>query len=556
MIRTYGKLWLENDGWRMTAEPNVAMWAKRVFSRIPAGAAGVFTLSDTPAVCRDLDWFLQRFPLDIAPDHHSRLMRSSKSHIDHIARLDQIIDKGYKPRAFDLALPPRDYQQRGAELWLSVQSLLLADEVGLGKTCTTICGLTDPATRPALIVCLAHLPRQWEREIHRFAPDLHTHILEGTKPYRLPRFKGQGPDVLITTYHRLKGWVEVLAAYCRGLVLDEAQELRHSGTDKYNAAMTIASAASHRIGLSATPIYNYGGEIFNVMSILAPGALGTETEFQTEWCDGYGEKAALKDPDAFGAWMREQHLMLKRSRVDVGRELAPLTKITHTIDCDENVLKSVEGKAGELARLILSEVTQARGVAMNAAQEFSALLRQATGLAKAPFVAEFVKLLLENGENVVLFGWHRAVYEIWRQRLEAFNPVFYTGEESPAAKDAAVEKFVRGDSRVFIMSLRAGAGVDGLQKCCRTVVFGELDWSPGVHVQNIGRLDRDGQKDFVTAYFLLAEEGADPLMAEVLGIKRDQCEGLMGRERDVIQRDDSAEGMRRLAEQYLRKGRA
>ena len=40
--------------------------------------------------------------------------------------------------------------------------------------------------------------------------------------------------------------------------------------------------------------------------------------------------------------------------------------------------------------------------------------------------------------------------------------------------------------------------------------------------------------------------------AEVLGIKRDQCEGIIGRE-TVLQRDDSAEGMRRLAERYLKR---
>jgi hypothetical protein len=43
--------------------------------------------------------------------------------------------------------------------------------------------------------------------------------------------------------------------------------------------------------------------------------------------------------------------------------------------------------------------------------DFDWKMRQATGIAKAPYVAEFVKLLLESEQKVVLFGWHRDVYD-------------------------------------------------------------------------------------------------------------------------------------------------
>ncbi|MDI7181059.1 hypothetical protein QMO16_29155, partial [Klebsiella pneumoniae] len=68
-----------------------------------------------------------------------------------------------------------------------------------------------------------------------------------------------------------------------------------------------------------------------------------------------------------------------------------------------------------------------RGEKMRAAGEFDQLVRQATGVAKAPYVAEFVRLLLESGQQVLLFGWHREVYSIWREKLADYNPVMYTG---------------------------------------------------------------------------------------------------------------------------------
>ena len=79
------------------------------------------------------------------------------------------------------------------------------------------------------------------------------------------------------------------------------------------------------------------------------------------------------------------------------------------------------------------------------------------------------------------------------------------------------------------MSLWAGAGVDGLQYKCRTCVIGELDWSPGRYIQNIGRLSRFGQEDPVMAYFPISTsvDSSDPIMADVCKDKELQAFGIM-----------------------------
>lgn len=538
----------------MDAEPHVLMMAKRLFQKAAKGAVTV-EMDHTPANCRELAWFIDRYPLDMEPDHRLALSGGAANHRETIERLDRIASDKYRPKEFPLAIPPRDYQRRAAELCLERRSLLIADDVGLGKTATSICVLTEPATLPAVVVCLAHLPKQWEREINRFAPDLQTHVVTKASPYTLPTFFGRSPDVLILSYHKLAGWSKVVADYCRSVIYDEVQELRHEGTGKYTAASDIAEKVEYRIGLSATPIYNYGGEIYNVLGVLSPGALGSRDEFFREWCvDSFDmRKAKLKSPTAFGAYLREQHLMLRRTRKDVDRELPSLQRITHEIEADESELKKIEGAARELAEIILSTDKGERGQKMHAAEEFNTLLRQSTGIAKAPYVAAFVDLLVESGEKVVLFGWHRAVYALWESALSKHKPAFYTGSESSVEKQKAVDRFIAGETPILILSLRSGAGLDGLQHVCRTVVFGELDWSPGVHEQCIGRVHRDGQPDPVAAYFLVSEHGADPLMAEVLGIKRDQVDGVRGAVIGPVRTDDGT-GIRQLAEKYLKRG--
>jgi CO dehydrogenase/acetyl-CoA synthase gamma subunit (corrinoid Fe-S protein) len=125
-----------------------------------------------------------------------------------------------------------------------------------------------------------------------------------------------------------------------------------------------------------------------------------------------------------------------------------------------------------------------------ASRDLDMLVRKATGVSKARGVAAYVKILLENNIPVILAGWHRDVYDIWLNELAEYKPVMYTGTESPAEKEKSKMAFVNGETNLFIISLRSGIGLDGLQQRCSTVVIGELDHSPKVHDQLIGRADR------------------------------------------------------------------
>jgi SNF2 family DNA or RNA helicase len=565
-VRTFGKVTLQKSLrlWAVEAEPHVVIRLKRVFLKIDKTEHGAVHLSDTPENCRELLWFLQRFPMVVRP--RAYLEERARAYDERSERLVSVIEGKYEPRPFELALPPREYQKIAAETTLQAGSLLLADDVGLGKTASAIAVIAQPIARPALVVTLTHLPQQWAAEVAKFAPGLRVHILKGAEPYDLTKEKrGRRdddvpfPDVIISNYHKLSGWADVLAGQVRGVFFDECQELRRSSSAKYSAAKHLAERAEIRMGLSATPIFNFGSEIYSVFRVLNPLALGTYEEFVREWClSGYDDKegrARIRDPKAFGLYVRENALMLRRTRKEVGRELPPVVSIPHHIDADEAPLEQVESAAAELARIILTQGGQARGEKLRASEELSWRLRQATGIAKAPHVAAFVRMLVESGERVLLFGWHREVYNLWADLLLTFRPAFYTGEESPAQKAEAARRFLAGETPVLIMSLRSGAGLDGLQEAARTVVFGELDWSPAVHEQCIGRLARDGQDEPVAAYYLVTDNGSDPVLADVLGLKRQQLEGLRDPNADLIQRLDGGgdQNIRKLAEAYLRQ---
>ena len=341
------------------------------------------------------------------------------------------------------------------------------------------------------------------------------------------------------------------------MIFDEIQELRHTGTRKYEAADMVASAAERRMGLSATPVYNYGGEIHSIISVLDRDAIGTRDEFLREWggVDLGNGRSSVQNPAALGTWLRDQGLMLRRTRKDVHRELPDPIKIVQDVDSDPAALDAVAGDVAAMARMVLDSSAGSTD-RWRAAGDLDWRLRQATGIAKAPYVAEFVRLLLESEDQVVLFGWHRAVYDIWADRLADFNPAYYTGTESPNQKQAAVDAFMQGRSRILIMSLRAGAGLDGLQQRSSVAVFGELDWSPAMHDQCIGRLARDGQDATVAAYFLVTDSGSDPVIADVLELKRQQAEPIRNPDAPLLEATDkSANRVQLLAQAVLQRSK-
>lgn len=542
-MRTYGTCKFEEGRWIFTVEAQVALRAKRVFPKLEARAC-TLALQDTLENCRELLWFMGRYPLKMDRDDKARLVCRADDFDLHLAHIEKVLAAPPATKRFKLAIEPRDYQWIATELVWHTKGLLSGDDVGLGKTLEAIAMMADPRCRPGLVVTLTHLPKQWQEQFAKFLPELKTHIITKGTPYEKPL---EIPDVVIMNYHKMNGWAGALAGKFKSITFDEIHELRHNDSAKYRAASILAAGADFKFGLSATPIFNYGSEIINILNIIKPGALGSVNEFLQEWC---GSGTSIRDPRAFGVFLREMGLMIRRTKKEVGRELPKLTIVPHTVEIDNKAINDIAGDVTKLAQIVMAP--EGMGIdKMKAGAELDWKLREATGVAKAPFVAAFVRMLVENGEQVLVGAWHHKVYDILSQHLKDFNPVLFTGEQSPTQKQKALDEFKSGRSKVLLMSNRSGAGVDGLQYVCHTVVYAELDWAPAVHEQFTGRVDRDGQEFPVFAYYPVADSGSDPVISDVLGVKRAQLEGIRNLE-DIPQNVDPNK-VRRMAEEFLKQ---
>lgn len=546
-VRTYGKIsLLQGKEWHIDkAEPHVCIKLKAIFTKIPKGGSQPFVFMNTDENCNDLLWFIERYPLSISDSDLEVMKKGRKKHISYINELESILLPSYKPQKVKLKKPykARKYQLTGRDIYLKCKRILNSDDLGLGKTLIGIISALETYTRPCLTVVQTHLPKQWKEAIELFT-DLKVHIIKGTRPYTLPE-----ADVYITKYSCLSGWSNFYeTGFFKSAIFDEAQELRRNESARYDGAMTLSKNVEYVLGLTNTPIYNYGDEIYNVLDVIKPNCLGLRNDFLREWTN-YGK--SVLNPQALGTYLREQMLLLRRTRKEVGRELPPINKIVHTVEYDEGEVI----KADEIAKTLAIKVTTSTSFVERgqAARDLDILLRQATGVSKAKYVAEYVKMLLDNGEPVLLAGWHRDVYDIWLKEFADYKPAMYTGSESDAQKAKSKQAFINGETNLMIISLRSGVGLDGLQHRCKIVVIGELDWSPKVHDQLIGRVDRDGQKEQVTAIYLVSEYGSDPPIIDMLGIKSSQSHNIMNPLQAIEDQYSDESRIKMMAARYLEK---
>jgi SNF2 family DNA or RNA helicase len=548
-MKTFGAISIcqkDRPMWMLAdVEPHVCIRLKDLFKSIHRSETSPFFVVATPETAEDLRWFFIRFPFRVPADVAAELDRLASLYRRQRDELENIFSGGYQPPlvTFKEGKALRPYQHQAVELHNRVRRYLLADTVGLGKTVSAIGTFANTDALPALVVVQTHLAFQWRDEIEKYT-DLRTHVIKGRKPYPLPV-----ADIYIMKYSLVTGWVDYFSnssSPIRSVVFDEIQELRREESAKHQASRKISERVDYCLGLSATPVYNYGDESFNILDLIKPGCLDKKWEFLREWCGGGNRE--VSNPKALGSYLRSNFLMLRRTRKDVAMELPEVNKIVHTVDYDEAAIEDMERTAKLLAIRVMQGSFIERG---QAARELDMMVRHATGVSKAPFVAEYVRILLESGEPVLLVGWHRDVYEIWLKELAEFKPVLYTGSESQVEKEKSRKDFMSGKTDLMIMSLRSGVGLNGLQDRCSYVVFGELDWSPGVHEQVTGRLNRDGQKNQVTSIYLVSNSGSDPLIVDLLGLKSSQASGIFDPFASVESQHSDDSRIRLLAQRFI-----
>ena len=445
-----------------------------------------------------------------------------------------------------------NFQKEGLDFLLkSSGNALLADEMGLGKTVQTLSYVsTEKQTFPVLIVAPLVTLNNWEREIQKFLKkkSRNGRILESESPSFTLIRTGKSKelpksDIYVINYELLlKRSDDLEQVGIRTIVCDEVHNLRSKTTQKYKAVKKLAALPSvhYRIGLSGTPIYNRGSEIWPIIDILKPGLLGSFKEFCEYFCyvNEKGKAIVLENKRASLRNELQKHVMLRRKKADVLKELKDKVRYKQVIASDTDYYLE---ELDKIWKKLESEQKEAQTEFSKSASYHRAIQseRQIAGVAKLPHVINFVKDIMEIEESVVVFCHHKVIHKLLHESLQDFSPVSIIGGQSDSLRQDQIDKFQKGESKLMIAGIRAGNVGINLTKA-KYVIFAELDWSPAIHRQAEDRLHRIGQKNTVFAYYLIGNGTLDDHVASILVDKSYEIDAIMDETVDTYENKDKA----------------
>ena len=507
-------------------------------------------VSDNDENVKHLKWIAERYPLTILSK--SVWNRKTASLIVKKQRVPKIekLEKATPSNQFRGTL--LDFQREGLDFLLkSSGNALLADEMGLGKTVQTLAYLSKEKNAfPALIVAPLVTLTHWQREIEKFLKKkskngkINSKASPTSTMIRIGKSSDIGNyDFYIINYELLHKRADDLAKLpIRSIVCDEVQHLRSKTTQKYAAVKKLAAKESikYRVGLSGTPIYNRGSEIWPIVDILKPGLLGNFKEFCEYFCwvDEKGKAIVLDNKRDTLRKQLTTHVMLRRKKSDVLKDLKDKVRYQEVIASDERFYKAVLDK---IWKKLEEEQSYAETAFDKSASYHRAIEseRQAAGLAKLKHVVEFVNEVMETEESIVVFCHHKAIHTLLHESLEEHNPSSIIGGQTLTTRDNEIDRFQKGQTRLMIAGLRAGNVGINLTKA-RYVIFAELDWSPAIHRQAEDRLHRIGQKNKVFAYYLVGKGTLDEHVADILVDKAYEIDSILDAKTESFENKERA----------------
>lgn len=401
--------------------------------------------------------------------------------------------------------------------------LLVADEMGVGKTLSAIGALEAAGSFPALVIVPPSLVINWEREIARALPERTVAVITGTKvttvpvadvvivpdsviaPWTLPLKKG-APEGPLATFP----WA--------GLVVDEAHRMKGLG-DRNPAKRARAAALislrmapeAVRLALSGTPILNRPREIIGMLEIagvlhrIAP----TKGKFLFRYCGpenngwGWTYNGATNIEELHR--LLNETCMIRRLKADV-LTLPVKTRVTTPVGLTSDALRAYGRAVDDLQSFLRGRNGNDEYTLADRAHAIVLLttLRQIVGEGKVAAAVARAEALLAAGEQVVIFGHHTRVIARISAALAQHGVVEIVGGMGMKERQVSVDRFQAGTAKVLVGNMiAAGVGIT-LVKAANVITV-ELPWCPGILQQAEDRCHRIGQTRPVTSDILLAE---------------------------------------------------
>ena len=171
------------------------------------------------------------------------------------------------------------YQVEAVEAMVDRKKMLVAYDLGLGKTVLTIAALEELApTEPGIIICLSSLKYQWAEQIRKFTGGTASPlVIDGTAKQRALQYaqalSGEYTHIIINYEQVVNDWEQVRALPTGFIVCDEATAIKSFRSKRSKHVKKLESKI--KFALTGTPIENgKPEELYSIMQFIDPKILG------------------------------------------------------------------------------------------------------------------------------------------------------------------------------------------------------------------------------------------------------------------------------------------
>lgn len=450
----------------------------------------------------------------------------------------------------NLKVQPYPYQLEGIEYGMNHRRLIIGDEPGLGKTLQSIGIVNAACAFPCLVICPSSLKINWQREWHKFT-DKSAIVLDNATRTTWGYLLSMGMhQVAITNYESLRkffvwdikteGTFKLKdVVFCpqinifRSIIIDESHRVKDASAQQTIFTKGIAYGKEWCIMLSGTPVVNRPADLISQLSIMGRlNDFGGRSKFEKDFCtESKQEEPAV--PLSVLSKKLYDSCMIRREKSKVLTQLPDKTRVELLLDIDN---REEYMMAENDLRTYLREYKKCTDKEIRRKMRMAALvkfmtLRQLATIGKISQAVEFISNFLSSGKKLIVFC---ALHELVDELKKRFpDSVTVTGRQSASQKQEAVDDFQnKEETKLIICSIKA-AGVGLTLTAASDVAFLELPWTYADCCQCEDRAHRIGQKDNVTAYYLLGHNTIDSVVYSLINKKKTVASEIMNAEDDI-----------------------
>lgn len=447
------------------------------------------------------------------------------------------------------------YQKEGIRFAVKNGKSIIADEMGLGKTIQAIgCAeflRKEKFITSALVVCPTSLKYQWKKEIERFTGK-NALVIEGIHSKRKLLYDDEA-FYKIVSYNSLCNDMKVLRQMnVDFMIMDEAQRLKNWNTQIAKAMRRVSS--DYMVVLSGTPLENKLQELYSIVQLVNPYALGPLYEFvdATTLLSPSGQVIGYKNLNAVGK--RLKSVMIRRRKADVRLQLpsridnirfVPVTKEQRSVHDEFNL---------SVAQIVM-KWHKTRFLSEKDRKRLLLLLSQMRMVCDSTFILDqrsrhdtkidelmlLIEDMLENGDDkmVVFSQWERMTRLVCQEmEKRSIGYANLNGAVPSIKRKELMDEFMSNpDCRVFVST---DAGCTGLNLQAASVLVNlDLPWNPAVLEQRIARIYRIGQEKVVHVFNMVSEGTIEERMLSTLNFKANMSEGILDNGIDAVFMEDS-----------------